>query len=165
MENIIWSVLVVGGWGLAMLALPGIWAMWLTAALYIWRLGFPADSLLWLGQLLFIGLAAEAVEALGGFWGVRRYKASWRTAFWAAGGAVTGAIVGSLALPLVGTAIGAATGAYLATYATERMNGQKAAYSRRIAWAAACSQMLAYIAKLAVATVMAGWILWRIWNN
>ena len=165
LEKGVWSLLIAGGWGLALLALPGIWVMWAIAVAYAWRLGFPGDSLLWLGQITAIGLGAELIEALGGFMGVRKEKASWGTAFLTAGGAMAGAVAGSLVLPVVGTVLGAAAGAYATAYLRLRYKGEAAARSRQIAWTAAWYQIMAYIAKIVAATVIAGWILWRFWRG
>ncbi len=165
LEKAVWSLLVLGGWGLALLALPGIWVMWGVAAAYVWRMGLIADGWLWLGQVAAIGLLAELIEAMGGFWGVRREKGSWGTSFLTAGGAIAGAIFGSLALPVFGTVLGAAAGAYAVAYLVLRKKGYQAARSRQIAWTAAWYQLLAYIAKIVAATVIAAWILWRFWQG
>lgn len=165
LEKAVWSLLVLAGWGLALLALPGIWVMWGIAAAYVWRMALPADSWLWLAQVAGVGLVAELIEALGGFWGVRREKGSWGASFLTAGGAIAGAIAGSILLPLFGTVLGAAAGAYAVAYLVLRKKGYQAARSRQIAWTAAWYQLLAYIAKTIAATLIAGWILWRFWQG
>ncbi|MFO0491136.1 MAG: DUF456 domain-containing protein [bacterium] len=124
--------LVVGlavclGMVLALLTLPGVWLMLLTAVLV---------KLLWMPELigpwtlavcLVLAIAGELIEALASAAGTSRFGGSQAGAVASIVGGLVGAVLGTfvIPIPIVGTILGAILGSALATFATEVLYKQR----------------------------------------
>ena len=106
--------LMLVGWGLTLLGMPGNWLIAIVALVY--NLLAPADTRWELGGWFVIatfGLAAvgEALESLAGAMGVARKGGSRRGAFGALAGSLAGAILGAVAgLPIPVPVVGSGDG-------------------------------------------------------
>jgi len=104
-------VLLVAGWMLTLVGLPGNWLMVGTTAVYAWLV--PAQSRAAIGwkvvaAMLVLAVLGEVVELLAGALGAARAGGSRRGAALALVGSLAGALVGAvvgLPIPLVGSLV------------------------------------------------------------
>lgn len=155
------AAVLVLGWFINILGLPGIWVMIAAAAAYAWATGF--DYLNWwhLGILVGIGILAEIVEFLAGGAAATKAGGSRRAMWGAIIGGVIGAIFFTIPLPIIGTIIGACLGAFLGAYLAEYTVRGETAHLMRVSWGAAKGKFWGIISKLAfgvVILIVAMWV-------
>lgn len=152
-------VVLLGALWLVPLGLPGTWVM--VGAALVYHLAVRGGGgvgiatvagtavLALVGELLEFGLAARYTKKYGGS----------RRAAWAAiVGGLVGAFVG-VPVPVVGPVIGAFLGAFLGALAGERSTGADHRAAGRVATGALLGRVAAAAMKVALAVVMAAWIL------
>ncbi len=159
-------LLVLFGWVLTLLGMPGNWLM--VAAVIGYVLLVPTQSPLGIGWgivVVLIALAAlgELLEFLAGALGVAKAGGSRRAAVLALLGSLVGAIVGlfvALPIPVVGPILGAlllaGVGAFVGAVLGEQWKGRGLGQSCRVGQAAFWGRLLGTVAKTAVGAVMVG---------
>jgi uncharacterized protein YqgC (DUF456 family) len=151
---------LLAGWGLTLLGMPGNWIMVLAAAVYAYFVRVGVDWKVVVG-LLVLAAAGEAIELLAGVWGTVKAGGGKSGAVLALLGSLIGGIVGifvGLPIPLVGSLIavvlfaglGAMTGAVLG----EIMAGQSFHASWQIAKAAFWGRLAGTLGKSLVGAIM-----------
>jgi uncharacterized protein YqgC (DUF456 family) len=168
---ILWAILFCGllvvGWVLTVLAMPGNWLIVGAAAVYAWLV--PAETsrlgLQWqtVAALAVLAVMGELVETVAAARGVRQAGGSRSSALLALVGSIIGAIVGMLVgvpIPIVGSLVaaivfaglGAAAGAVMG----ESLLGRRWNESREVGVAAFRGRLLGTLGKMLVGTVMVG---------
>ena len=102
----------------------------------------------------------EGVEALSGFWGVKRRGGS----AWAGVAALLGAFAGLLAgalipVPVLGSLLGMLAGGFLLAYAVERRRLKSGGRAAHIATGTVLARLSMLLLKVSVALVMSVWLL------
>ena len=158
--------LMLAGWALTLLGMPGNWLIAIVALLY--NLLAPEGTRWELGTWFVIAtfglaLVGEALESLAGAMGVARKGGSRRGAFGALAGSLAGAIVGAVAglpipVPVVGSVIAAimfaALGALVGALVAETTTGKDFSTSVDIGLAAMWGRIFGSFAKTSVGGVM-----------
>jgi uncharacterized protein YqgC (DUF456 family) len=104
--------------------------------------------------LLGAALFAEAVEALAGLAGAKRYgSGNWAVAASIAGG-IAGAVIGAPILFGAGSIPGALAGAFLAAVGVELIGGKTSSEALRAGWGTFVGRLAGTIVKGAVAVAM-----------
>jgi hypothetical protein len=167
-------VLLVAGWMLTLVGLPGNWLMVGIAAIYSWLV--PAHSPAAIGwkvvaAMLVLAVLGEIVELLAGALGVARAGGSRRGAALALVGSVGGALVGvvvGLPIPLVGSVVAAVLfaglGAMAGAILGELWAGKDLDASWRIGRLAFWGRLAGTLGKvligaMMIAVVVAAWVL------
>ena len=162
-------ILLIGvvmiGWALALVGLPGTWLMLLAAAGYAWlgpESGVTQITWATVTAILVMCAFGELAEFLAGTWGAKRAGGSRRAAVFALLGSVTGAIVGAtlgVPIPVVGPPIaavmGGALGALVGAALAERSHGEATRKSWQVGQAAFWGRLMGTGIKTIVATVIA----------
>lgn len=119
----IWYLMLLGvlltGWFINILGLPGIWFMIASCAVYGWWTGWQLIGLWTLAVMVLIGVIAEIVEFVAGAAGARKVGGSKRSTAGAIIGGVVGAIALSIPVPILGTILGACIGAFIGAWMAE----------------------------------------------
>lgn len=149
------SVLIFG-WFINVLGLPGLWVMILAAGAYAWGTGFHYLNWWHLGILVGIGLLAEFVEFVAGGAAAKKAGGSGRATWGAIIGGVIGAIFFTIPLPIIGTIIGACLGAFLGAYLAEYTVRGESDHLMRVGWGAAKGKFLGILSKLAFGVLILG---------
>jgi len=166
--DVLWALLLMLvlmlGWVLTALGLPGTWLMVAAAAVYaaLMPVGGPA-AISW-GVVLAMGLlalAGEAVEFAAGAWGAVKGGGSKRGAALALLGSGAGGILGlfvGLPVPVVGSLLAAvlfaSAGAMLGAVAGESWKGRDMGQGWRVGKAAFWGRLWGTAAKVGIGTVM-----------
>jgi uncharacterized protein len=147
---------LLAGWALTLLSLPGNWLMVAATAVYAW---FAPAVIGWkvVAAILVLAALGEVVELLSGAAGTARAGGSRRGAALALAGSVAGAIVGllvGLPIPLAGSLVAAllfaGLGAMAGAMLGEVWAGRDLAASWRIGAAAFRGRLLGAAAKMLV---------------
>ncbi len=149
-------LLIAGLLGSFLPLLPGTPLIVLGALLYALMTDFQTIGV---GRLLILvgfSLLAYALDYTAGALGVRRFGGS----SWAVVGAVLGAVVGVFFGP-----IGLVLGPILGSVLGELLRSRKLKDSLRSAFGTGVGMLLGVVAKLSLAVVMVGLVLWWIWNG
>jgi hypothetical protein len=164
--GVIFLILVVlAGWVMTLLSLPGNWVMVAAAALFAYFAPDDGPDISWTVVAVLAGLAtlAEIVELAAGALGAAKVGGSKRGAALAAFGSMIGAVVGALVgvpIPIVGSVIGAigfaCVGALGGAMLGEHWKGRKLGESWQVGQAAFWGRLVGTLTKTAIATVMAG---------
>jgi len=166
--SILWAVLLLlvllAGWLMTLLGLPGNWLMVAAAALYAWLM--PGDSPQDVGWPLvaalgILALLGELLEALAGLLGAAKAGASKRAAALSLAGSIVGGIAGifiGTPIPIVGQLVAAillaGAGALAGAMLGETWAGRPLRESWRVGRAAFWGRLLGTLAKTLVASVM-----------
>lgn len=108
----------------------------------------------WVGVLLALALAGEAVEFLSGQWGARRFGGSRRAAWGALIGGVAGAVVGGIPIPVLGSIVASFVGTFAGAMAGEMLAQRAFAPDLRVGLGAVVGRVLGVGTKLFLAVVM-----------
>jgi uncharacterized protein YqgC (DUF456 family) len=111
------ALLCITGLGLSLLGFSGTWMVLLASLISKFSLGFPSIGTLIVFALLCV--AAEALEAAAGFFGVQKRGGSKRAGLAATAGGLIGAAIGSAIFPIIGTMIGLLTGSFALAFLVE----------------------------------------------
>lgn len=167
------SVLFVVFWVLAVLGLPGTWAIVITALLSAWLI--PAEqftSISWpvVGGLMALALLGELVEFVASVLGVGKLKGSYRAGVLSIVGSLVGAIAGvliGLPIPVVGSLVAAllfgGLGAGLGALAGEKWAGRDWDQSVQVGGAALVGRILGTLGKTACAAAMVAVAVAAVW--
>ena len=166
--SFLWATLLililVAGWVLTLLGMPGNWLMVAAAALYAWLI--PEESPCRVGwdvvsALVVLACLGELVELVAGALGAAKAGGSKRAAALSLVGSLIGAIVGvvvGVPIPVVGSLVGAVVfagiGALAGAMLGEIWAGQTMRQSWRVGHAAFWGRLLGTVAKSLVASVM-----------
>jgi uncharacterized protein len=157
-------MVLIAGWILTLLSLPGNWLMVVGVAAYAalvphdWRvaIGWPIA-----GAVFAVALCGEVLEWLTVAVGTSRAGGSRRAALLALGGSLVGGFVGAvvgLPIPIVGSVVAivlfAAVGAACGAVAGEFWKGRTARASWHVGQAAFRGRLLGAIAKIGAATAI-----------
>lgn len=157
-------LLLVIGWFLTLLNMPGNWVMVGAAGLYAWLV--PGEGTLGIGwsvvvALVVLALLGELIEGVAGAFGVAKAGGSRRAAVLAMFGSIVGGIVGvfvGIPIPLVGPVIAAilfaAVGALVGAMLGENWYGRSLSESWRSGHAAFWGRIFGTLAKMAVGSAM-----------
>jgi len=157
-------VVLLIGWGLTVVGMPGNWLMVAAAALYAWLLGDSSLALGWgvVAALAVLAAAGELLELLAGSLGVAKLGGSRRGAALALLGSLIGGIAGlfiGLPVPLIGSVLAAillaGLGALLGALLGELWKGRALGRSWQVARAAFWGRLLGSAAKVLIGSVMA----------
>src|SRR5688500_2961125 len=143
------AAVLIFGWFINVLGLPGLWVMILAAGAYAWGTGFHYLNWWHLGILVGIGLLAELVEFVAGGAAAKQAGGSGRATWGAIVGGVIGAIFFTIPLPIIGTIIGACLGAFLGAYLAEYTVRGETDHLMRVGWGAAKGKFWGILSKLA----------------
>lgn len=155
-------VLVVG-WCLTMLSMPGNWVMVAVVGLFAWLSPASGPNIGWPVFFVLVGLAvvAELLELAASALGASRAGGSRRGAVLAILGSMIGAIVGAavgLPIPIVGSLIAAIVfagfGAMVGAMLGETWKGRTLAETWKVGQAAFWGRLLGALAKTGIATAM-----------
>ena len=149
-------LLIAGLVGSFLPLLPGTPLIVLGALLYAFMTDFQTIGV---GRLLILvgfSLLAYALDYTAGALGVKKFGGS----SWAVVGAVLGAVVGVFFGP-----IGLVLGPILGSVLGELLRSRKIKDSLRSAFGTGVGMLLGVVAKLSLALVMVGLVLWWIWNG
>ena len=149
-------LLIAGLVGSFLPLLPGTPLIVLGALLYAFMTDFQTIGV---GRLLILvgfSLLAYALDYTAGALGVKKFGGS----SWAVVGAVLGAVVGVFFGP-----IGLVLGPILGSVLGELLRSRKLKDSLRSAFGTGVGMLLGVVAKLSLALVMVGLVLWWIWNG
>jgi len=149
-------LLIAGLVGSFLPLLPGTPLIVLGALLYAFMTDFQTIGV---GRLLIlagVSLLAYALDYTAGALGVKKFGGS----SWAVVGAVLGAVVGVFLGP-----IGLVLGPILGSVLGELLRRRKLKDSLRSAFGTGVGMLLGVVAKLSLALVMVGLVLWWIWNG
>ncbi len=151
--------LLLIGWVLTLLSLPGNWLIVVATALYSWLI---ADTSTWdISWTLVIVLAVlaglgEAIELIAAAAGVQRLGGSRRSALLSGVGSIIGAILGTawIPVPIVGTVFGACLGALGGAMFGESWKGRQIDHNWQVGLAAFWGRLLGSMAKILIASVL-----------
>jgi len=165
---VFWAVLLVVllliGWGLTVIGMPGNWLIVVATAVYAWLV--PPDSALALGWpvvLLILGLAVlgEVLESLASAFGAAKGGGSKRAAVLALAGSIIGGIAGlfvGVPIPVVGSLFAAllfgGLGALAGAMVGETWKGRDLDESWRVGKAAFWGRLLGTLTKSITGSVM-----------
>src|SRR5688572_12721106 len=154
---ILLAVVLIAGWLLNILGVPGLWLMLLGHIAYAWITGW--DSYVgWysIGALFALALTAEIVEFAAGAAGSAKAGGTKRGMAGAVIGGLVGGIVGSIIIPIpiVGTIAGAIGGSAAGAMAIEHYIEANKERTLRIGWGAAWGRFWGILIKSGFGIVM-----------
>jgi uncharacterized protein YqgC (DUF456 family) len=157
-------LVLVGGWLLQLVGLPGNWLIVAAAALYAWLVGPDASTALgWptVIAVLLLAVLGEVIEFAAGALGVTTVGGSRRGALLAIVGSIVGGVVGlvvGVPIPLIGQLVAAIVfgglGALAGAVVGETWKGRDLDASLEIGKAAFIGRLLGTAAKMIVCTLM-----------
>jgi hypothetical protein len=166
--TVVWAMLLtlvlLAGWVLTLVGMPGNWLMVAAAAVYSWFVpdASPRD-VGWaiVGVLLLLACLGELLEMLAGMLGAAKAGGSKRSALLALAGSVIGGVAGIFVgtpIPVVGQVVAAlllaGVGALAGAMLGEIWKGRTMQQSWRVGQAAFWGRLLGTLAKSLVASVM-----------
>lgn len=158
-------VALVAGWLLTLLSMPGNWLMVAAVALYAYLVPDGRLDIGWPTVATLVGLAvlAEVLEFAAGALGAARAGGSKRAALLGALGSMIGALFGAaggVPVPVVGSMVGAVlfacVGALAGAMLGEAWKGRDFDQSLRVGQAAFWGRLLGTLAKITMASAIAG---------
>lgn len=137
------------------LGLPGTWLQVAAAAAVVWL--SDGAWMGWTSVAVFTLLAGagEAIEALTGAWGARRFGGSRVAAWGALVGGVVGAIVGGIPVPIVGSVIASFVGTFAGAMAAELWQRRTLRPDLRVGLGALVGRVIGVTTKLALGFTIA----------
>lgn len=142
----------LAGTAVSALGFSGTWIVLAAALITHFTDGFPG-----IGTLIIFGLlclAAEGVEALAGFLGVRRRGGSRLAGALAVIGGLIGAAIGSAVFPVLETVAGLIIGSFLTAFLAEWKRLKHHGQAAHIAWGTIWARLLILFIKTALAVGM-----------
>jgi uncharacterized protein YqgC (DUF456 family) len=136
------------------IGIPGNFAGVLAALAYLLFSDLPLG---WGRVILFLVLAlsGEAMDALMGLLGARKYGASKKGMMAAGLGGFAGAILGGMIIPVIGSIIGVFLGIFILTFITEyRLEEKEVSQAGKAGWGAVLGRLLALAYKYAVGLII-----------
>ena len=158
-------VTLAAGWLLTLLSMPGNWLMVAAVALYAYLVPDGRLDIGWPTVATLLGLAvlAEVLEFAAGALGAARAGGSKRAALLGALGSMIGALFGAASgvpVPVVGSMVGAVlfacVGALAGAMLGEAWKGRDFDHSLRVGQAAFWGRLLGTLAKVTMASAIAG---------
>jgi uncharacterized protein YqgC (DUF456 family) len=159
-------LVLLAGWVLTLLGMPGNWLMCAAAAVYAWLVPRDAPAAFGWGPvvgLLVLATLGELLELAAGALGAAKHGGSKRGALLAVAGSMVGGIVGVLVgapIPVVGPLVAAllfaALGAMAGAMLGETWKGRQLGQSWQIGKAAFWGRLLGTLAKMLVGLAMIG---------
>jgi uncharacterized protein YqgC (DUF456 family) len=149
------TLVSLGGIGLTLITLPGIWVMigFATLVHLVW---VDLYSPWTLAAAVVLGVLAEVAELVASAAGSARAGGSKHGAIWSILGAIVGAIAGSFVVPIIGSIVGGVVGAGLGAVAGELTFGKKHwKDAARVGQGAAVGRFFSTIIKAGFATTIA----------
>ncbi|MGM0490219.1 MAG: DUF456 family protein [Planctomycetota bacterium] len=163
------ALLLVAGWMLTLLSLPGTWLIVVAAAIYSylvpdqWRVDV---GWLTVGVLFALAVLGEVIETLTAAVGARRAGARKSSAFLSLCGSILGGIGGGVlgfpipvVGPLIAVVLGAAFGAMAGAMIGEQWQGRPAEENWEVGKAAFWGRLMGTLGKIGVASVMVAIVL------
>lgn len=147
-------ILLITGFFLTVVSLPGNLFLFIIALLYGCYEGFQQFNLTVLATLFGMLVFGEVVEFAAGVVSARKEKASKRAMFAAVIGAVLGGVTGTAILPVIGSVLGASLGAFLASYVAEYTKQTDLAKAGRVAKSVLVGHVVGMLIKIAVGVGM-----------
>jgi uncharacterized protein len=156
-------LVLIAGWCMTLLSMPGNWVMVAAVALFAWLAPEEGFDISWQTVVVLAVLAvlAELLELAASALGAKRAGGSRRGALLAICGSLVGAIVGvsvGLPIPIVGSLVGAIVfagfGALVGAMLGETWKGRTLAESWQVGQAAFWGRLLGALAKTGIATAM-----------
>lgn len=153
--NLVMLVLLLAGFLLTVISLPGNWLIFFAALAYGFFYDFSGFTVQLVILLFGLLLAGELVEFIAGALGARKQKASTLATVAAFVGGIAGAVAGTAVLPVVGSLLGAFGGAFGASYLAEYLITGNRSQSHRVAKGVLIGQVAGMVVKMAIAIAMA----------
>ena len=156
-------LVLIAGWCMTMLSMPGNWVMVAAVALFAWLAPADGPDISWQIVVVLVVLAvlAELLELAASALGAKRAGGSRRGAMLAIFGSMVGAIVGALVglpIPIVGSLVAAiafaGVGALVGAMLGETWKGRTLEESWKVGQAAFWGRLLGALAKTGIATAM-----------
>jgi uncharacterized protein YqgC (DUF456 family) len=149
-------VVLITGWLITILSLPGLWLMVAAAGVFAWVTNDSGYvSVTTIVVLAVIALLAEIAELLAGAMGAQRAGASKRAMLGAIVGGFFGALLGTfIPIPIVGNIIGACIGCFLGALGVELGIGKSSGAAFRVGTGAAVGRLAAIVLKLGFGIVI-----------
>ncbi len=151
------ALLCVAGILLSMLSFSGTWVLFGAGLISTLTLGFPNLGTLIL--FLLICIIVEVLEAVAGFYGIKKKGGSKWAGFACFVGGVLGAMLGSAVLPIIGTLLGLLVGSFLGVFVFEWLRIRDHNDAASIAWGAFFARLGIIFLKLTLTVVMSIWLL------
>ncbi len=158
-EITLYLTVVVGGFVLTILNLPGNWLI--VGASLVYALLMPDDarwdlSLSLVAGLTVLAIAGEIVETFAAARSAQKVGGSRRAALLAVVGSIIGAVLGTvfIPIPIAGTALGACVGAALGAVGGELWKRRPLDHSFRVGAAAFEGRLYGWVAKTVISAVM-----------
>jgi uncharacterized protein YqgC (DUF456 family) len=160
LDWVYWGLLLcvlVAGWLLNVLGLPGLWLMVLGHLIFAWvtgwnvYVGWPSVII-----LILLGALAEVVEFVAGAAGSAKAGGTKRGSIGAIVGGLIGGFVGTglIPIPVVGTVIGAVAGAFLGASVVEIMIDPDTGRAWRVGVGAAKGRFAGIVIKSVFGAIM-----------
>ena len=150
-------LVLIGGWLLNILGLPGLWVMLLGHLAFAWATGWN-HYVGWTSviMLFVLALAAEVIEITAGAAGSKKAGGTRRGALAAIAGGLVGGILGSIFIPIfvVGTIVGAVGGSFAGASMVERLIEPNSKRALRIGYGAAKGRLAGILIKSGIGLVM-----------
>lgn len=156
-------LVLVAGWCMTMLSMPGNWVMVGAVALFAWLAPADGPDISWqiVAVLLVLAVLAELLELAASALGAKRAGGSRRGAVLAIFGSMVGAIIGAMVgvpIPIIGSLVAAivfaGAGALVGAMLGETWKGRTLAESWKVGQSAFWGRLLGALAKTGIATAM-----------
>jgi len=146
----VFILILIFFWGLNFLSLPGNWLIILSlAGVDFFSSQINLGPWSWV-LLIGLGIAGEALEWIGQYWGGKKFGLSSRGNIAAIIGAIVGSILGVPFFLGFGAILGALLGAYLASFLVEYLADRSMAKAHQKALGAFWGKALGLVAKLGI---------------
>ena len=156
-------LVLIAGWCMTMLSMPGNWVMVGAVALFAWLAPEGRLDIEWytVAVLIVLAVLAEILELVASALGAKRAGGSRRSAVLAIFGSMAGALIGALVgvpIPVVGSLVAAivfaGVGALVGAMLGETWKGRTLAESWKVGQSAFWGRLLGALAKTGIATAM-----------
>ena len=156
-------LVLIAGWCMTMLSMPGNWVMVGAVALFAWLAPSDGPDISWqiVVVLVVLAIVAELLELAASALGAKRAGGSRRGAVLAIFGSMVGAIIGAMVgvpIPVIGSLVAAivfaGAGALVGAMLGETWKGRTLAESWKVGQSAFWGRLLGALAKTGIATAM-----------
>jgi len=154
--TVTYVILLLGLLSTLLPVLPGCFIIWGGVVLY--RLWVPDGGVGWPFVFISAGLAilAQVLDFLAGYFGARRFGATWKGGVGALIGAIVGPMAGS-AIPGPGTIIGLIIGPIVGAFLGEIASGRTWEEGGRAGFGTVVGGIVAFVLKFVIAVIMVAW--------